>query len=158
MRSFLKKTPTDDTNFHYQQISRSVQFSHSVLSNSLRLHRLQPTRLLCPWSSPGKNTGVGSHAFLQGIFLTQGSNSGLLRCRQILLQSEPPGKPILIIREVYIFYYFISDGGQASCIVLYMGHVINILRLCNLCGLCCNHSTDNTSQKQPHMIKNYIYA
>ena len=40
---------------------------------------------LCPWdSSPGKNTGVGYHAFLQGIFLTQGSNPDLLHCRQIL--------------------------------------------------------------------------
>ena len=35
---------------------------------------LQPTRLLCPWDSPGKNTGMGCHALLQGIFLTQGSN------------------------------------------------------------------------------------
>ena len=34
--------------------------------------------------SPGKNTAVGCHALLQGIFPTQGSNSGLLHCRQIL--------------------------------------------------------------------------
>ena len=34
--------------------------------------------------SPGKNTGVGCHALLQGIFPTQGSNSGLPHCRQIL--------------------------------------------------------------------------
>ena len=34
--------------------------------------------------SPGKNTGVGSHSLLQGIFLTQGSNRGLLHCRQTL--------------------------------------------------------------------------
>ena len=34
--------------------------------------------------SPGKNTGVGCHALLQGIFLTQGSNLGLLHCRWIL--------------------------------------------------------------------------
>ena len=33
-----------------------------------------PLRLLCPWDSPGKNTGVGYHALLQGIFPTQGSN------------------------------------------------------------------------------------
>ena len=45
-----------------------------------------PARLLCPWDSPGKNTGVGSHSLLQGIFLTQGSNTGLLYCRQILYQ------------------------------------------------------------------------
>ena len=34
--------------------------------------------------SPGKNTGVGCHAFLQGIFPTQGLNSGLPHCRQTL--------------------------------------------------------------------------
>ena len=34
--------------------------------------------LLCPWDSPGKNTGVGCHALLQGIFLTQGSNLSLM--------------------------------------------------------------------------------
>ena len=45
---------------------------------------MQPARLLCPWDSPGKNPGVGSHSFLQGIFPTQGSNLGLVHCRQIL--------------------------------------------------------------------------
>ena len=47
-------------------------------------HGLQPTRLLCPWDSPGKNTGVGCHALLQGTFPIQGSNPRLLHCRQIL--------------------------------------------------------------------------
>ena len=37
-------------------------------------HGLQPARLLCPWGSPGKNTGVGCHLLLQGIVLTQGSD------------------------------------------------------------------------------------
>ena len=46
----------------------------------------------CPWDSPSKNTGVGCHFLLQGIFSTQGSNLGLLYCRQSL-PSEPPGKP-----------------------------------------------------------------
>ena len=41
-------------------------------------------RLLCPWNSSGKNTGASSHSLLQGIFPTQGSNLGLLHCRQIL--------------------------------------------------------------------------
>ena len=34
---------------------------------------LQPTRLLCPWDSLGKDTGAGSHALLQGIVLIQGT-------------------------------------------------------------------------------------
>ena len=49
----------------------------------------QPTRLLCPWDSLGKSTGVrstgvGCHFLLQGIFPTQGSNLGLLHSRQTL--------------------------------------------------------------------------
>ena len=44
----------------------------------VRPQGLQPTRLLSPWNSPGKNTGVGCHALLQGIVLTQGSNLPLL--------------------------------------------------------------------------------
>ena len=43
-------------------------------------------RLLCPRDSPGKNTGVGCHSLLQGIFPTQGLNLGLLRCSRILYQ------------------------------------------------------------------------
>ena len=39
-----------------------------------------------PWNFPGQNTGVGSLSLLQGIFPTQGSNSGLLLCRRILYQ------------------------------------------------------------------------
>ena len=60
--------------------------------DSLQLYVLKPARLFCPWGSPGKNTGVGCHALLQGIFPTQRSNPGLSHCRDSLL-SEPPGKP-----------------------------------------------------------------
>ena len=49
----------------------SESVSLPVVSDSLRPHVLQPARLLCPWDSPGKNTGVGCHALLQGIFPTQ---------------------------------------------------------------------------------------
>ena len=45
-----------------------------------------PIRFLCPWDFPGKETGVVCHFLLQGIFLTQGLNPGLLHCRQILYQ------------------------------------------------------------------------
>ena len=65
-----------------------------------------PSRLLCPWNSPGKNTGVGSHSLLQGIFPTQGSNLGLLHCRHIFffffLPSESPRKPRCIFIEVSV--------------------------------------------------------
>ena len=39
----------------------------SVVSDSVRLHRQQPTRLTCPWDSPGNNTGVGCHFLLQCV-------------------------------------------------------------------------------------------
>ena len=61
-------------------------------------HGLLPARLLCPWNSPSKNTGVGMHSLLQGIFLTKESNPHLLHCRQSLL-SEPPGKPCIPLSE-----------------------------------------------------------
>ena len=45
----------------------------------------KPARLLCPWDSPGKNTGMGCHSLLQGIFPTQGLNLGLPHCGQIIV-------------------------------------------------------------------------
>ena len=61
--------------------------SHSVVSDSHATHGLYPARLLCLWDFSGKNTGVGGHFHLQGIFLTQGLNPGLLHCRWILYRS-----------------------------------------------------------------------
>ena len=53
------------------------------MSNSLQRYGLHPTKLLCPWDYPGKNTGVGCHALLQGIFLTQGLNPRLLHSPEL---------------------------------------------------------------------------
>ena len=47
--------------------SEKWKWSRSVVSNSSRPHGLQPTRLLCPWDFPGKNTGVGCHWTRQHI-------------------------------------------------------------------------------------------
>ena len=62
-------------------------------------HRLQPARLLCPWDFPGKNTGVGGHFLLQGIFPTQGTHVSCAG-RQILYhratgEAHHPSKPPL---------------------------------------------------------------
>ena len=59
-------------------------------------HGLQPPRLLCPWNSPGNNTGVGCHSLLQGIVLTQGVNPGFLNCRQIVYRLSHQGSPFVI--------------------------------------------------------------
>ena len=53
---------------------------------------LWPTRLFSPWDFPGKNTRVGCHFLLQGIFLTQGSNPALSHCRQILSHQGPEAR------------------------------------------------------------------
>ena len=75
------------------------------MPDSLWPHGLQPTRLLCPWDFPGKDTGVGCHFLLQGIFPTQGSNLGLLHCRQILYWLSYKGSP------KYFFELLFGWGG-----------------------------------------------
>ena len=69
---------------------------------------LAPARLLCPWDSPGKNTGVGCHFLLQGIFPSQGLNPGLLHCRQILYQLSCEGSPNPSgIRQMKVCFWFL---------------------------------------------------
>ena len=59
----------------------------------MTLHGLWSTRLLCPWNSSGKNSRVGCHFLLQGIFPTQELNLHLLYCRCFTLPLESSGKP-----------------------------------------------------------------
>ena len=79
------------SSIHCIETTRVCMLSCSVLPDSVRL--------LCPCDSPGKNTGVGSHSLLQGIFLTQESNLGLLHCRQMhycLIHHRSPNDPTKI--------------------------------------------------------------
>ena len=71
----------------------STSVSFLVMSDSLWSHGRQPARPLCPLISPGKNTGEGCHPLLQGIFPIQGSNLGLLHCRQMLYHLRHQGSP-----------------------------------------------------------------
>ena len=82
----VKKPPAvKETRVRYVCVYMGVcMLSHSAVSDSLQHHGLQPTRLLCPWDSPGKDAGVGSCSLLQGIFLTQGLNPSRPHCRWIL--------------------------------------------------------------------------
>ena len=68
---------------------------------------------LCPWDSPGKNTGMGWHALLQGIFSTQGLNPGLLHCRRILYQLSHHGSPWIL---EWVAYPFSRNRTTVSCI------------------------------------------
>ena len=74
---------------------------------------LQPARLPCPWDSPGKNTGVGCHALLQGIFLTQGSNRHLLRLPHWQAGSVPLvplEKPSLFVGQMFLLSLLCLQG------------------------------------------------
>ena len=66
------------------------------MSNSLQLHGLYSL-----WNSPGQNTGVGSLSLFQRIFPNQGSNPGLLYCRQILVE-ETVFSPLYILTSFVI--------------------------------------------------------
>ena len=65
----------------------------SVMPSSLRPRGLWLTRLLRPWDSPGKNTGVGCHILLQGVSPTQALNPHLLHWQAGSLPLVPPGEP-----------------------------------------------------------------
>jgi len=91
----------------------------SAISIYTRVYRMCLVAQLCPTlcdsvdcslpgssvhqDSPGKNTGVGCHALLQGIFPTQGSNPGLPHCTQILYCLSHQGTPSILERVAYPF-------------------------------------------------------
>ena len=66
---------------------------------------------------PGKrkNTGVVSLALVQGIFLTQGSNPGLLHCRRILYQLSHQGSPWFVSLEKSLTLGKIEDRRRRGC-------------------------------------------
>ena len=112
-------TPPSDLSF-------KVQLCHSlscclVIKScpTLQSSGLKPTSLLCPWGFSGKNTGVGCHFHLQGIFLTQRSILCLLHCRQILhhwatreVHVIPLSKPFTIS---YHLQKHLSVQGSQDC-------------------------------------------
>ena len=67
----------------------------SVVSDCVRPHRRQPTRLLCPWDSPGKNTGVGCH-FLRQCMKVESESEVTQSCLTLSnpMDCSPPGSSI----------------------------------------------------------------
>ena len=90
-----------------------AMLSCPVPSNSLWPQGLQLARLLCPWDSPGKNTGVGCHALLQEIFSTQALNPGLPHCRRILYQLNYQGSST-VLHAVTLFENMITEDDKMS--------------------------------------------
>ena len=87
------KLPTSSLNFYITESE-----SGSTVSDSL-----WPHGLYSPWNSPGQNTGVGSLSLFQGIFPTQGSNTGLPHCRWILYQLSHKGSTRILEWVAYPF-------------------------------------------------------
>ena len=82
--------------YHFTSVRIKVLVAQSFMSDCLQPHGMQPTRLHCPWNSPGKNTRVGSHFLLQRIFPTNWLKPHLLsflHWQAWSLPLEPPGKP-----------------------------------------------------------------
>ena len=80
--------------------------------------------LLRPWDFSGKNTEVGCHFLLQGIFPTQGSDPGFPHCRQMLLPSEPPGS--LHLNLIWMYQRF-------SCSQICNSHSLRVTTVTSLC-------------------------
>ena len=88
----------------------------------LRPRGLWPTRLLRPWDSPGKNTGVGCQLLLQEIFPTQGIEPRSPALQAVALTSEPPGKHRLIQNTSLLFSLAVSLLTCTNLIWSSLGH------------------------------------
>ena len=86
--------------------------SCSVVSDSLWPHDNSPLGSSVHGDSPGKNTGVGCHALLQGIFPTQGSNPGLPHCRQLLYCLSHQASPRIL---EWVACPFSRGSSQPGC-------------------------------------------
>ena len=92
--------------------------------------------------SPDKNTGVGCRAFLQGIFLTQGSNPSLPHCRQILNHLSHQGSPRILEWVAYPFSRRYSPPRNQAAVSCIAGGFFTSLATCMsahmylICVLC----------------------
>ena len=127
--------------------------SCSVMPDSLRPHGLWPT--LCSWNFPGKNTGVGCHYLLQGIFQTQGSNPHLLHCRQILYHLSHRGTSVAVAQSLkscgfWVLELRFSSGAWTQLLCCMWDHPGS-----NLCLL--NRQADSLPQRHQGSLGFLLY-
>ena len=105
--------------FHSFSLSYCTFHCMCVLAKSLLsclplcdpMDPMEPTRLLCPWNYPGKNSGEGSHSLVQGTFPTQGSNLHLLwllHCRQIIYHWATKEVPLSMVYLHFLLLLLLS--------------------------------------------------
>ena len=92
---------------------------------------LKPARLLCPWGSPGKNIGLGCHALLQGIFLTQGLNLCLLHWQADSLPLVHLGSSLLGLskRSTSVYQQFLQEYSKKHCSQQKNNHYKNLEKM-----------------------------
>ena len=87
------------------------------MSDSVRPHRWQPTRLLCPWDSPGKNTGVGCHFFLLQCMKVKSQREVTQSCLTLSnpMDCSPPGAPSVgFSRQEYVSHCYLGSPDCGS--------------------------------------------
>ena len=111
----MGKLRSNDNNNSNNNNNESESVSGLVVTNSLQPHGLGPTRLFCPWDSPCKNTWVGCHFCLQGIFPTQGSNPHLLCLLHWQADSLPFEPPVKSPNRTNAWRWQGSNPGPHTC-------------------------------------------
>ena len=104
-----------------QVIKKCALLNCSLMSDSFDSMDYSPPGSSVQGDSPGKNTGVGCHALLQGIFATQGSNLGLPHCRQILYHLSHQGSPKIL---EWVAYPFSRGPSQLNCGLLHCRQIL----------------------------------
>ena len=104
--------------------------------------------------SPGKNTGVGCHAFLQGIFPTQRSNTGLPHCRWILYHLSHKGSPP---GSIYVTSYVLQ---VIISLLLVMRLILCCLWYCFFLVFfsCCSESPEQSPLGLPHTVAQVVHC
>ena len=96
-----------------------------VMSDSVRPHRRQPTRLPCPWDSPGKNTGVGCH-FLPQCMKVKSESEVTQSCPTLrdLMDYSLPGSSIHGIFQARVLEWGAIKGLMLKLKLQYFGHLM----------------------------------
>ena len=123
------------------------------MSDSVQPHRRQPTRLPCPWDSPGKNTGVGCHFLLQCMKVKRESEVAQ-SCLTLSdpMDCSPPGSSVHGIFQARVLEWgaiAFSDLLSTSCNIW---HIRSQSILLELCIAHCLHFTDEETKGQRSQI------
>ena len=105
----------------------------------LHPHGMDPTRLFCLWGFPGRNTGVGCHFFLQGIFSTQGLNRTHVSCigRQVLYHWAT--REALYLPTLMLFMKLVASVNIFLKHLFERGRHFTLLNKCSVSALCPRH-------------------